>query len=106
MQGPAAGVPVAEPGAAGDGGLSVAAIIGIVVAALIVVVAAVLLTTRRRRGHTFQRDAWGLPINPVVRMPYPAACMVGMHVSTTDVFRRSSAGCMHMHKLHAYNLCV
>lgn len=81
-----AGAPVAEPGAAGDGGLSVAAIIGIVVAALIVVVAAVLLTTRRRRGHTFQRDAWGLPINPVVRAPNPLACMVGMLIPTTDMY--------------------
>jgi len=67
---------------------------------LVVLIVAILLPTRRRRGHNFQRDAWGLPINPVVRSalvdshtPAPRACV---RVAT---FRTALPLCMpHSHQ--------
>lgn len=59
----------AAPSSGGTDSINIPAVVGAVVAAVVVLVVAVLLTTRRRRGHNFQRDAWGLPINPVVRPP-------------------------------------
>jgi len=64
-------VPAAPSSAGRDSNINIPAIVGAAVAAVVVLVVAVLLTTRRRRGHTFQRDAWGLPVNPVVRSPHP-----------------------------------
>ena len=80
--------------------INIAAIVGASVAALVVLIVAILLTTRRRRGHNFQRDAWGLPINPVVRSalvdshtPAPRACV---RVAT---FRTALPLCMpHSHQ--------
>lgn len=48
---------------------NVLTIVGACVGALVVVLFVVFLSSRRRRGHSFKRDEWGLPSNPVVRPP-------------------------------------
>ena len=54
-----------------SGGLkdNVGAIVGVCIAALGLLGFLAFLSSRRRRGHSFKRDAWGLPSNPVVRTP-------------------------------------
>lgn len=46
---------------------NVGAIVGICLLAVALLGFLVFLSSRRRRGHAFKRDAWGLPLNPVVR---------------------------------------